>query len=58
MSKLSESQNKFGHFLVTEYSIKHDITYQQAVRILLDTREFNNIWEWVNCDTFLNEELR
>ena len=56
MSKLSEPQKEFGHSLVTEYSVKHGITYQQAVRILLDTREFNNIWEWVNCDTFLNEE--
>ncbi len=56
MSRLSEIQNKFGHSLVTEYSIKHGLTYQQAVKILLDTREFNNIWEWVNCDIFLNEE--
>lgn len=55
MSRLSEPQKEFGHSLVTEYSVKHGITYLQAVKILLDTREFFNIWKWVNCDTFLNE---
>lgn len=56
MSRLSEPQKEFGHSLVTEYSTKHGITFQQAVKILLDVKEFKNIWNWVNCDTFLSEE--
>ena len=57
MSKLGEDQIEYGRSLVWDYAVAHNISYQKAVQILLDTKEFKDIWEWVNCDIFLNEEL-
>ena len=57
VSKLSKPQIEYGRFLIAEYASKHGIPGHKAIEILTDRKGFNNVWEWVNCDTFLNEEL-
>jgi len=55
---MTESQRNFGKELLQEYATDMQLTEEQAVRVLMNTRAHRNFWNWINADEFLNEELK
>ena len=54
---MKKSQVKFGNSLVKELSEKLGLTFDQTIEILINRREINSFFDWVNACEYLEEKI-
>ena len=54
---MKKSQVKFGNSLVKELSEKLGLTFDQTIEILINRREINSFFEWVNANEYLEDKI-
>lgn len=54
---MKKKQIKFGNSLVKELSEKLGLTFDQTIEILINRREINSFFEWVNANEYLEEKI-
>ena len=54
---MKKSQVKFGNSLVKELSEKLGLTFDQTIEILVNRREINSFFDWVNACEYLEEKI-
>lgn len=54
---MKKKQIKFGNSLVKELSEKLGLTFDQTIEILINRREINSFFEWVNACEYLEEKI-